>query len=70
MTHYKVEGDELVRQELRKACKFGGGQKRWATANGFSLSYISEMCRGRKPISHEVATLLGFERVLVFRRVK
>lgn len=67
MTIHKVEGGEQVRQALVEACKFGGGQTRWAQANGFSLSYVNAMTRGHTNISHEVAAMVGYERVLVFR---
>lgn len=69
MTIHKVEGAEAVRAALQAACKFGGGQKRWAVANGISLTYVNDMVRGHKNVSHEAASLVGYERVVVFRKV-
>lgn len=68
MTHHVIEGMAQVKAALAAACKFGGGQKRWAEEHGISQTYVNDMLRGSKPISHEVSTMLGYERVLVFRK--
>jgi len=47
-----------------------GNQKDVAQAMGVSQSYLSDILKGKRDISANVAALLGFEHVDGFRQVK
>lgn len=47
-----------------------GSQTAWAKKHGLSLPYVNDLVHGRRPISAEVAQLLGHERLVVYVRTK
>ncbi len=53
-------------QRFKNAISEAGSQKKWALAHGFAPQYVCDMLMGRKPISPNVATVLGFERLTVY----
>lgn len=59
-----------MRAELRKAIDAIGSQRRFAELYGYSPSLISECLRGQRAIADDLAAILGYERVTVYRRIK
>lgn len=59
-----------MRAELRKAIGAIGSQRRFAALYGYSPSLISECLRGQRAIADDLAAVLGYERVTVYRRIK
>lgn len=54
--------DRPVLDRLRAECRLAGGQRAWALANRLSPQYLTDVLKGRRIVSDNVAALLGFER--------
>lgn len=53
-----------IRVLLLKICReTPGGQGAWAKANGFHPSFVSDIIRGRRPLSRRLCEALGLERI-------
>jgi len=52
---------------LRAACRGAGSQRIWAQANGLSRQYVTDILKGRRPVTDTVANALGYERVVMYR---
>lgn len=48
-----------VKARLREACKATGGQKAWASQNGVSNAYVSDVLNGRREPWNLVLFSLG-----------
>ena len=51
---------------LRVRCREAGSQKAWAKKHGLSPAYVNDVLQGRREISDNFATMLGFERRVIF----
>ena len=51
---------------LRVRCQERGSQKAWAEHHGLSPAYVNDILQGRREISDNFASLLGFERRVIF----
>lgn len=60
MTTALREEDVIAR--LRAACVAAGGQTAWAAANGVSVPYVHDVCRGRRGPGDSVLRGLGLQR--------
>lgn len=54
---------------LRKACKAAGGNKAWGEKHQFNPSHIGYMLVGKRPIMDRTAKALGYQRMVVFRKI-
>ena len=61
------ESAELV-NELRRRCAEAGGVTPWARANGLSVAFVHDVTTGRRSVSARLASVLGFERRVIFTR--
>jgi hypothetical protein len=57
----KTDAD-IVRM-LKAAIAVAGSLRKWAKANDFSASYISDVMTGRRDVTERLAAAFGFERV-------
>lgn len=55
-----------MRNILRHRCEQAGGQKAWADANGFALSFVQFALADERRISGRLAEALGYNRKVVF----
>jgi len=61
--------DEAKMLDLfRGAVDAAGSQKAWATANGFSPTYVCDVLKGYRRIGSDLASALGYEVQRVFRK--
>ena len=69
MKHY-TEGELL--KDLREKFTPRAGQTQTQTAAklGFSVQYIQAVLAGTKPVTKEMASVLGYHRTIVFERKK
>ena len=51
--------DDDLRDELWELCKRQQGK--WAEKHGYKRVYINQVCNGKKPMSVEIARILGYE---------
>jgi len=51
---------------LRVRCREAGSQKAWAKKHGLIPAYVNDVLQGRREISDNFATMLGFERRVIF----
>lgn len=61
--------DEIL-IDLRQACNEAGSQAAWADANDVSPAYLSDVLNKRRDISESFAKALGYERVVLYRKVQ
>lgn len=52
---------------LKSAIETAGSQKITAEILKISPSYLNDVIRGRRDVSAELATRLGFERIIIFK---
>ena len=55
---------------LRAECKAAGTQKAWAQAHDISPQYVADVLNGRREPSERIARALGWQRVVLFERIK
>lgn len=60
---------EQLRNILSLACKKAGGQKAWAAANDLSQGYVCDVLLKRRGIGESIATALGYQQVVTYRKV-
>lgn len=56
---------ELLRMEIA----VHGSLRKWAKANGFSPSFVSDVLAGTRNVTERLAGALGFELVATWKRV-
>ena len=61
---------DKVLADLRKACASAGSQIAWCEANEFSPAYVSDVLNGKRDLGGRVLGALGFERVVLYRKVR
>ena len=54
--------DQQIIETLKSAVAKAGSQSAWATAHGFSRSFICDVLAGTRDVTDRLATALGFER--------
>lgn len=50
--------DDDLREKLWELCK--RQQAAWAKEHGYERVYINQVCNGKKPMTKEIAELLGY----------
>lgn len=71
-THWRLSTGKTVeemRRMLRDECERAGSQRAWADAHTFSDAYISDVLKGARGISPELAKALGYEHRHMFYRL-
>lgn len=64
-------GEELyVYRALRDFVKDAGSQKLAANVLGISQQYLCDLLKGRRDFSDLVCERLGFERIVLYRRLR
>jgi len=66
MSALDILSESDVREVLRSAIE-STSQKQTAELLKISPQYLNDVIRGRRDISAELATRLGFERIVVFK---
>lgn len=61
---------DRVLHELRTACDEAGSQSAWAEAKAVSPAYVSDVLAKRREPGEAILSALGYERVVLYRRVK
>lgn len=62
---------DQVLNRLKDRCRaHPGGQKGWATENGFSPQFVNDMLKEHREISEKAGYALGLQRMVVFYEVK
>ena len=61
---------DRVLHELRTACDEAGSQSAWAEAKAVSPAYVSAVLAKRMEPGEAILSALGYERVVLYRRVK
>lgn len=56
----------LLRDILISECKNLGSQKQFATKHKLSTAFISDAINGRRAITMKLASILGFDRHIVY----
>lgn len=54
---------------LKKECEKLGSQKAWADANNLSRAYVCDILQERRGISEAIAKALGYEQIVIYRKV-
>ncbi len=55
---------------IKSLCRKAGSQKAFAASLGISEQYLSEIIRGKRGMSDNVLTKLGFEKVILYAASK
>lgn len=50
------------------ACDRAGGQRVWASENGLSPAYVTDVLKGRRDPADSICRALGLERRVIFVR--
>ena len=66
MTTTRDDAECLV--ALRQACTEAGSQNKFALAHNIEPTHLCAMLKGRMPLRPYVAQLVGYERVITYRK--
>lgn len=66
---YIVE-DEEIREELIKQCMEAGSQAAFCRIHGLRLADFNRAIRGLAPINRKLANALGYEKIVIYRKIK
>jgi hypothetical protein len=59
--------EDEVRDRLKRACDEAGSKTAWATKNGISLGYVSDVLQNRRGPGDAILQALGLEREVIYR---
>ena len=62
--------DEVVIARLEAEIEEAGSQKGWAVSHGFSPQFVTDVLKGRRRVSDNLARALGFRRMVSWRDVR
>lgn len=62
------EGELLARQALRRAIEAAGSTLAWSRKNGVERSLVSNIISGRAHVTPQVAQVLGYEKMTIYRK--
>ena len=61
-----VLGDEAIVRMLLAGCRAAGTQAKWASANGVSPQYVSDVLRGHRVPGDRLLRRLGLRREITY----
>lgn len=62
----KMQIIDLLKEQVRRA----GSQNNWAVQHGLSGAYVNDVLHGRRDPADRLLDALGYEKYVVYRRVK
>jgi transcriptional regulator with XRE-family HTH domain len=64
-----AENEAEVRAALRRRLAVKGSARKLAVLLGLTEAYISQLKRGQGPVPPKIAYVLGYERVVTWRKI-
>lgn len=63
-----MKTDEQLQEELYELCK--DRQEKWAKEHGFTRQYINAVCNEKKPMTEEIAKIMGYKKQTMWVKKK